>query len=128
MKNLFLLPLVVFSLNAFDVNTTVIGDKVLKREFSTFWKSFDKKNYKKMYLIEAPYFRYLYSFDDYRAYYKNFKKIDVVAVDKIIQDGGKYTLKLKLSIGNKDVYFDDIWLRVNKKVFHKTDDIVLFKD
>jgi hypothetical protein len=126
MKKLLLIPLSIFSLNALDLNTTLIDNKKLKSEFTKFWNNFDKKNFKKMYSIEAPYFKYLYKFDDYSAYYNGFKKVDSISVIKSTQDGGKIVLSLKLSLNSKDTYLDDIWLSVDKSLYHKTDAFLVF--
>lgn len=103
----------------------------LQKQFLAYKNALKAKDYKKLYDLQLPYFRYIHSYKEYKQYKSNFFDIDKYDISNIRLLDEK---TIALTIGfttkkNKNIqYFNQIWYNVGDKFFTKEQDIVLFKD
>jgi hypothetical protein len=99
-----------------------------EKNFKRFWSSYIKHDSKKMYELEAPHFRYLYSFSQYKGYVDMIKIPNKVMLSKITENDGVIDAEVILEIGDKNVTTADQWIKVGRKYYHRTKVLLIFTD
>jgi hypothetical protein len=133
----FLLVLFVLALKADVVSELNLEDKKLEKRIVSFWKHYSELKAEEMYALEAPYFRYLYSFDNYKAYVKTIYKPKRVVLRKIKTNNDIISVEVILSILKREFdYVDrlsevrifDKWIVYDGKYYHKTEHFLIFPE
>ena len=106
----------------------------LKKQVKDYWVTRAKKDFKRLYLMEAPYIQFLAPFKIYKIYLSNtIKPIEIkiqhAQCKKYKQ--GTYCdlyLKLKEKDSNKIIFIHDYWVLVGDKWYHIIKDPLVFSN
>jgi len=92
-----------------------VKDKELKEAILKFYSHLFNREIEEMYQLESPAFKYLYSLNQYKAFYQGFKPISKVSLIEINQTlPNIYITKMIISFkeGNK-VLYQDKWEKID---------------
>jgi len=114
---LFIMLTVSVASTKIDVQN--IENKSFKEKFIEYWQAYSSKDFKKMYSMESPYFKYLYDIDGYKAYVEMLYTPNVVKVLEMKSDDKIYIAKLSIDVeGKQTSYLTDRWIDVDGEFYH----------
>ncbi len=111
-----------------NYNTTAFSS--LDKAVSTYWHIRAKKDFKKLFLLEAPYIQFLTPFRTYRIYLAHTitpAKIEIIKRRCETQKEGIYCdLYVKLTENNKPTFIHDEWVYIADRWYHVIKDRIVF--
>lgn len=101
------------------IDAQKIDDKSFNEKFVAYWQAYSAKDFKKMYSMESPYFKYLYDIEGYKAYVAMLYTPDVVKVLEVKSDDKIHIAKLSIDVeGKQTSYLSDRWIDVDGEFYH----------
>lgn len=127
MKNFIIFLILNSFLFSNEIN---LPDDFLKK-FKIFKTSMIKKDAKKLYDLQLPYFKYLYPYNTYKAYIDRHFAIEDIKIQQVIsKNDEKIQIFLEIKQKNKKnmIYYDQTWYKMPKGYFMLTKDMFMFRD
>lgn len=111
-----------------EVNSTELFDGLVN-DIEFYYEAKKRQDLMKMYLSEAPHFRYLNNFKDYEAFQNAFKvKYSKVIIDKYTPLATNLSLvSIKLVDHDGIKMYNEKWIKVGDRNYHLLDDLIFFK-
>ncbi len=112
-----------------EFDTTKVSiNKSIEKQFKTYWTNRGEKKHAKNYGLELPYLQFLHDKKWYENFFANASIIEKVEVVKVVKESkDEIILGINLYLENRKdpVWFNDKWLNVEGKWYHKYDDSLL---